>query len=242
MRWIVKLGILVTVMLRLAATAAAQDVTTMAAPSNAPVIVTMGEADVQRAPDRAWVTIAAESRARTPEEAQRANATAMTAVTAKVRAAGVPSDAIQTVGYNLQPEFDFANGRQSLRDYLARNEIQVRVDALDRVGEVIGAAVASGATNVSGIRFDLKDRDAVEREALSHAVADALARAQAAAAGAHVSIDRILRIEEQREFAVPQPRPIAMMARQSADVGTPVPVEAGQIDIRARVVLTVGIK
>jgi uncharacterized protein YggE len=196
MRWIVKLGILVTVMLRLAATAAAQDVTTMAAPSNAPVIVTMGEADVQRAPDRAWVTIAAESRARTPEEAQRANATAMTAVTAKVRAAGVPSDAIQTVGYNLQPEFDFANGRQSLRDYLARNEIHVRVDA----------------------------------------------RPRPAPPAPHVSIDRILRIEEQREFAVPQPRPIAMMARQSADVGTPVPVEAGQIDIRARVVLTVGIK
>jgi uncharacterized protein YggE len=120
--------------------------------------------------------------------------------------------------------------------------VQVRVDTLDRVGEVIGAAVASGATNVSGIRFDLKDRDSAERDAVSRAVADAVARAQAAAAGAHVTVDRVLRIEEQREFTPPQPRPIAMMARQAVDAAAPVPVEAGQIEIRARVVVTTGIK
>ena len=37
------------------------------------VIVTTGEGVVKRAPDRAWVTIAAESRARTAAEAQRLN-------------------------------------------------------------------------------------------------------------------------------------------------------------------------
>jgi uncharacterized protein YggE len=228
-------------MVVLAVPAFAQDVATASSASTVPVIVTTGEASLQRAPDRAWVMIAAENRARTPEEAQRANAAAMAAVTAKVRAAGVSPDAIQTVGYNLQPEFDYANGRQTLRDYLARNEIQVRVDALDRVGEVIGAAVASGATNVSGVRFDLKERDAAEREALSRAVADAVARAQAAASGAHVTVDRIVRIEEQRDVPIPQPRPIAMMARQSAEAPS-VPIEAGQIEIRARVLVTVAIK
>jgi uncharacterized protein YggE len=228
-------------MVVLAVPAFAQDVATASSASTVPVIVTTGEASLQRAPDRAWVTIAAENRARTPEEAQRANAAAMAAVTAKVRAAGVSPEAIQTVGYNLQPEFDYANGRQTLRDYLARNEIQVRVDALDRVGEVIGAAVASGATNVSGVRFDLKERDAAEREALSRAVADAVARAQAAASGAHVTVDRIVRIEEQRDVPIPQPRPIAMMARQSAEAPS-VPIEAGQIEIRARVLVTVAIK
>ncbi|HWK09358.1 MAG TPA: SIMPL domain-containing protein, partial [Vicinamibacterales bacterium] len=174
--------------------------------------------------------------------AQRLNTEAMTAVLDRIKAAGIPADAIQTSGYNLQPEFDYANGKQTLRDYLARNEVQVRVDALERVGDVIAAAVASGATNVSGIRFDLKDRDAAERDAVSRAVADAVARAQAAAAGAHVTIDRVLRIEEQREFPVPQPRPLAMMARQSAEAAAPVPIEAGQIDIHARVTVTMAIK
>lgn len=234
-----KPAILGTLMMALTSIAAAQGAPPP--PPSPPVIVMTGDATIQRAPDRAWITIAAESRARTPEEAQRANAAAMSAVTVKIRAAGVAQEAIQTVGYTLQPEFDYNDGRQTLRDYLARNQIQIRVDALDRLGEIIGAAVGSGATNVSGVRFDLKDRDAAEREAVSRAVADAVARAQAAAAGAHVTVDRILRVEEQRDLPVPQPRPIAMMARQ-AETAAAVPIEAGQIDIRARVVVTVAIK
>ena len=224
------------------AVAQAQSAPAMPAASDTPVIVTTGQAVVQRAPDRAWVTIAAETRARTAAEAQRGNAEAMSAVIAKIKSAGISADAIQTVGYDLQPEFDYANGRQTLRDYVARNQVQVRVDALGTLGDVIGAAVASGATNVSGVRFDLKDRAEAEREALSHAVADAVARAQAAAAGARVTFDRVLRIEEDRDFVTPQPRPVAMMARQSVEAAPSVPVEAGQIEIRARVTVTSAIK
>ena len=100
-----------------------------------PVIVTSGEGVVKRAPDRAWVTIAAESRARSASEAQGLNTGAMNAVLEKIKAAGIPADAIQTTGYNLQPGFDYANGKQTLRGYVARNQVQVRVDALAKTVE-----------------------------------------------------------------------------------------------------------
>ncbi len=64
-------------------------------------------------------SIAAESRARGPKEAQRATADAMRAVLDKLKALGLPADAIRTSGYDLQPEFDYANGRQTLRGNLA---------------------------------------------------------------------------------------------------------------------------
>src|SRR6188474_1726316 len=70
-----------------------------------PVVVTNGEAVIMVAPDRAFVTIAAESRSRNSAEAQRQNAEAMTAVMAKLEQAGVPKDAIRTIAYDLQPEF-----------------------------------------------------------------------------------------------------------------------------------------
>src|SRR6476659_1658319 len=121
-------------------------------PAPAPaVIVTTGEGVVKRAPDRAWVSIAAESRARTAPEAQRLNTDAMTAVLDKIKAAGVAADAVQTTGYNLQPEFDYANGKQTLRGYVARNQVQVRVDALATTGDVIAAVVGTGATSVQGV-------------------------------------------------------------------------------------------
>ena len=208
-----------------------------------PVIQTTGEGVVTRAPDRAWVTIGAESRAKTAAEAQRLNTDAMTSVLDKIKAAGVPADAIQTTGYNLQPEFDYAGGRQTLRDYVARNQVQVKIDALAKTGDVIAAAVATGATNVSSVRFDLKDRDAAEREALRLAVRDARGRADAAAAGAGVQIGGVQRIDEQRDV-MPVPRQVAMagMSPRAEMAQASVPVEAGEIEILARVTLTVWIK
>jgi uncharacterized protein YggE len=206
-----------------------------------PVIVMSGEGVVKQAPDRAWVTIAAESRARTAAEAQKVNTDAMTAVIEKIKASGIPAEAIQTSGYNLQPEFDYANGKQTLRGYVARNSVQVRVDALAKTGDVIGAAVGSGATSVSGVRFDLKDRDAAERQALRLAVRDARARADAAASGGGVTIDRVIRIEEQREMGeIVRPMTMAMRGAEAAQAA--VPLEAGEIEIRSRVTLTVSIR
>ena len=205
--------------------------------------MTHGHAVVKRAPDRAWVTIAAESRARTPGEAQKLNADAMSAVMEKLKAAALPADAIRTVGLDLQPEFDYANNRQTLRGYLARNAVEVRVDDLPRLGSILEGAVSAGATNVSGVRFDVKDRDAAEREALRLAVADARARADAAVAGAGVKVERILRIEEERTMPViPQPR-IAMMQQEGMRVmsGEP-PVAPGEIEIRSHVTLTAVIR
>jgi uncharacterized protein YggE len=212
-------------------------------PPAPPVIVTTGEAVVKQAPDRAWVTIGAESRARAPQEAQRLNTEVMTGVIERIKAAGIAADAIQTSGYTLQPEFDYANGKQNLRGYVARNQVQVRVDALAKTGEVIAAVVATGATNVNGVRFDLKDRDKVERDALRVAVQDARRRADAAAAGAGVTIDRVIRIEEQRDtgdIGRPMPMGMAMMKTEAAQ--TAVPLEGGEIEVRARVTLTASIR
>ncbi len=162
----------------------------------------------------------------------------MAAVLAKMKGAGLPADAIRTSGYDLQPEFDYDNGKQTLRGYVARNTVEVRVDDIGRVGEILDLAVGSGATNVSGVRFDLKDRAAAEREALRKAVADARTRAEAAASGANLRVDRVLRIEEQRAVVEP-PRPDdddAAVGRRDG-VGQP-PISPGELEVRAIVTMT----
>jgi hypothetical protein len=162
-------------------------------------------------------------------------------VLGRLKGTGLPPDAIRTSGYDLQPEFDFANGKQTLRGYVARNSIDVRVDDITRVGEVLDLAVGSGATSVSGVRFDLKDRTAAEREALKRAVADARARADAAASGAGLTIERVVRIEEQRGI-VQEPHPMMMMRRDvAADAAQP-PITPGELEIRAAVTMTTSIR
>jgi uncharacterized protein YggE len=216
--------------------------TTTPSAQEGPVVVASGEAIVKRAPDRAWVTVTAESRAKGPREAQKMNADVMSAVLQKLRGAGLPADAIQTRSYDLQPEYDYNEGRQRLRGYLARNSVEVRADDLTRVGELLDLAVTAGATSVGGVRFDLKDRDAAEREALRLAVDDARKRADAAAAGAGMKVERVVRIQEQRAEVGPPPRPFMMESRAAGAADAAPPVAPGELEIRAAVTLTASIK
>jgi len=208
-------------------------------PAQPPAIVTRGEATVKRAPDQAWVSIAAETRASSPAEAQRLAAEAMTAVHSALTRASVPVEAVKTVGYSLQPDLEWNNGRSRVRGYIVRNQIEVRVDDLQRLGAVLDAAGASGATSMSGLRFDLKERASVEREALRLAVQDAMARARAIASGAGATLGPILHIDEQRDVMRPQPY---MAMRAEAAPAAQTPISGGEIDITAQVTLTVAIR
>ena len=207
-----------------------------------PVVVASGQGIVFAVPDRAWISISAESRAPSPREAQRLNAEAMRPVQDKLRAAGIPAEAIRTTAYDVQYEWDFVNNKRVGRGYVARNSIEVRIDAIDRVGEYLEIAAGSGATALGGIRFDLKDQAKLEREALRLAVLDARAKADAAAAGAGRNIDRILRVEEQGVDVPPMPMRMMRQAAQANVADATPPISAGQMEIRARAVVTVVLK
>ena len=207
-----------------------------------PVVVASGEGTAQAAPDRAWISVSAESRAPSPREAQRRTAELMRPVLEALRKARVPDDAVRTTGYDLQQEFDFTNGKRVSRGYVARNSIEVRVDDVSRVGELLETVVGQGATSVSGLRFDLKDHAKLEREAVRLAVVNARLKAEAAAAGAGRTLDRLVRIDETGGPTPAPPMPF-MRAAVAADAGGGAPpVSVGQIEVRAQVTVTFGLK
>jgi uncharacterized protein YggE len=73
-------------------------------------------------------------------------------------------------------------------------------------------------------------------------VQDARRRSDYAATGAGVAIERVIRVEEQRDMG-DVIRPMRMdMAMMKAEAGQAVPLEAGEIEIRSRVTLTVAIR
>jgi len=203
-----------------------------------PQIIVTGEGLVKATPDQAWVQIGTETRSKVSKDAQQRNADIMTAIQQKIASSGVPKDAVKTIAIDLQMEFDYANGKQTPRGYVARNTIEVRVDDLAKLGEVLDAAVTSGAAMIHGLRFDVKGRDNLEKVALQNAVTNAMGKTQAIAAASNRAIDRVLRIEELSVGDVPRPmmRQMAMAAQDST------PVAAGEIEIRAQVKVAVAMK
>ena len=205
------------------------------------MVVVSGEGLVKSAPDQAWVTLVVESRSRNSRDAQSQTSQTMTAVQQKLAGAGIPKDAIRTIAVDLNIDAEWVNGRQVPKGYVSRNVIEVRIDDVAKVGEVMDVAVASGVTAVQGVRFDLKQRESLEREALKRATADARQRAEAAAAGAGRAIDRVIRVEEPGARPMPPPQPMMMMRQVAADQAQ-TPVVAGEIEIRANVTLTATLK
>lgn len=67
------------------------------------MVVTAGEGVVQAVPDRAWISVTAESRAANPRDAQGKNADAIKPVQDRLRAAGIPGDAIRTPSMTYNP-------------------------------------------------------------------------------------------------------------------------------------------
>ena len=214
----------------------------LAQSSSQAVVVAQGEATVKRAPDQAWLPVATETREVKAEDARLERAAGMTAVQAALRRAGVPADAIRTTSYYLTPEMDWNNGRGTVKGYLVRNQIDVRVDTLDRLGEVIDAANATktAALTISGPRFALKDQPAAETEALRLAVEAAMTRAQAMASGAKRSLGEIVRIEEPGASRAPSPQPLMRMAAAADAVQTP--ITPGDIEVRVEVTVTVALR
>jgi len=212
-----------------------------------PAIVAQGESVVKAAPDQAWATVAVETRDAKAPEARRLAAVAMTSVMAALKTAGLPADAIKTIGFSLNPDYEYVSGRQRMRGFIVSNQVQVRIDDVAKVADVLdavgGLALATSSTlTIANLRFDLKNRAQLERDALRLAVEDAMANAKAMAAGAGVALGRIARIDQtggSPKFQEQQPM-MAFAQRDGGAVSTP--ISPSEIEIRSAVMLTVEIK
>jgi len=138
---------------------------------------------------------------------------------------------------------EYSNGRSTLKGYVARNQIEVRIDEIDKVSDVVDAANTprSAALVVGSPRFDLKNRAAAEAEALRIAVRAALDRARAIADGAGRNIGAIIRIDDQNMGPVDPPRPMFRVA-EMAQSAPETPIIPGDIEVRAGVMLTVELR
>ena len=196
-------------------------------------VTTSGQATIRLAPDRAWVTVGIEARALKPQEAQRKAALAMTGIQNELKALGIPAEAVRTISFNMNADWDYSNNRRVLRGYVVSNMVEVKVDDLTKVADVLDKSIAAGSNTIHGIRWDLQNRERAERDALRRAVEDAKQRAEVAVAAASAKLGPVLRISEARYDA---PRPVDMMMRQEAmNVAAPqaTPVSPGEIEMRA---------
>ena len=198
------------------------------------------EAIVEAAADLALLDFGVLTQAETAANASRENANRMQAVLAAVRKAAGENARLSTGTFSVRPVY--ANTREPgpprVTGYQVSNVVQLRTLALPRVSDAIDAAIAAGANQVQRIAFGLASDEAPRREALSKAVATAQDKAQTIATALGVKLGPVYSVTEQ-DMGRAQPLVRQMAAFAGApESAPPTPVEPGQIEVRARVVLT----
>lgn len=174
-----------------------------------------------------------QSRATTVAQAANDNARRQRAIIDTLRAMGFGSDQISTVNYNVSPEMQYPpNQSPKVTGYVVTNTVRVSLRRIEDVGRTIDAALAKGANEVSGIQFTSSRADSARRAAISEAVANARADAEAMAKAAGGSLGALIEVasgvEPIRPFEV-------SVARAKMAAAAPTPIEPGQLTVSATV-------
>jgi uncharacterized protein YggE len=180
------------VALMAARTANAQATTGIGPADAVPYVETVGTGEVRLLPDRATVMVGIETRATNAAAASAASGKIQRAVLDTLRAIGFGESAVRTRDYDVTPEMQRANGRVVRSGYVARLTMAVQLSSLERIGEVLDAALARGATSVGGVEYSLSTADSAQRAALGKAVADAQRQAAAIASALGGSLGQVI--------------------------------------------------
>ena len=200
LRWIVLVAVVVLAASSLAGVAQPQ--AGRSADATGRTITVSGHGTVTTVPDRASFDFTAETRAPTATAALSRNADAATAVVAALRAAGVAGADLQTSQVSLSPQTT-QDGTQVV-GYVASTTITAET-SIPKAGSVVDAAVGAGATAVSGPSLSRSDEDALYRDALREAVADAKQKAAALATAGGLTLGPVQSITEGGSAPVPLP-------------------------------------
>ena len=191
-----------------------------------------GHGEVRAAPDMATVNAGVTTSAPTAAAALAANSSRMNTVCAALKKLGVAEKNIQTIGFNVSPQYTNGdnNNARRLTGYQVNNEVSVRLEDVAKVGAALDALVTAGANQMNGISFDIAAPAPLLDKARAGAIADARARAETYARAAGVTLGAILSISEGGASEPPRP-----MYRMMAMAAAPTPVAAGQQSVTADV-------
>jgi uncharacterized protein YggE len=215
-----------------------------------PTLTVSGTGEAFGAPDRAVVRLGAVAQAPQAADAQKQVGEIVARTIDALKQLGIDEKAIRTAGVSLSPVYtDFQPPRPAqqqqppqepkISGYRASNTVEVRLDDLTKIGPVIDAGIGTGANNVEGVEFQLKDDAPQRKAALKQAAGDARGKAEALAEAMGMRLGGAIEVIEGGVGGWP-PIPFARrggaMLAEAMAAGTP--IQPGQLQITASVTIT----
>lgn len=209
--------------------------------SQSDTIQATGNAQLTVQPDEASVSIQVETRAKTAEEAKNNNAEIANKVLKDLKDLNLKT--VETENYNIYPEYDWTDGKQTEKGFVASNTIKATTKDFNNVGQIVDKAVNAGAI-INSINFELSNEQENEYKAmvLAEASKDAKTKAEATVSGLGKKIGKVKAISTSDYNYRPYPMYMKDSSGMSAEQAVATPVSPQNLDVYATVSVTFELK
>ena len=217
-----------------------------------------GEGEMSAVPDIATFSFSVTEEAQTVEEAQTAASKIMSEALTFLKESGVEEKNIKTSGYNIYPQYEWISKEvacygyncptpdreRTLIGYKVSQNILVRLDDIDKAGEVLSGLGSVEVSNLSGLNFEIDDEDELRREAREMAITEAQEKAEVLAKDLGVSLVRMTSYSsnEGNNYPVPMYAEKAVYGMGGDFEDNSVEIPVGENEINIKVYLTYEIK
>ncbi len=186
------------------------------------------------------VQLGVEAQGKTAQQVQQEVAKRSTAVVALLKSRNVAK--LQTTGINLSPQYDYNNGKQTLRGYQATNTVSFRVPT-EQAGVIMDDAVKAGASRIDSVSFAATEEAiaAAQKVALRKATKNAQEQGAAVLDSLGLAPKEVVSIQlngANVPAPTPYPTATAKVMLQGAD-SLSTPVQGGEQSVDASVTLQI---
>lgn len=165
---------------------------------------------VSATPDLATVSLSVVTQAPTAVSAQDQATKKANKLVVFVKQQGIAEADITTSQFNLNPMYDYRDGKNNLSGYQAVQSITVKVHSVDKstdkLNKILGGATDNGANEVLGVYFTFNDPDSLKQAARKQAIAHAKEKAAELASEAGLRLGKVVSVSESSSnYPVPLP-------------------------------------
>lgn len=198
-----------------------------------------GQAVMSVAPNQAIITFTVETADAKAASAVKKNAQLADGVIRALKQKAEQDITLSTSGFHIQPvherdkKTDASSSGFIPKAYRVSNSIVVKTGRIERIGELIDAAVAAGATRIGSLSFSRCDSDELQRQAAAMALANAIENAKVLAKAAGLNLKGITYIQFVPNMMQPGGMELALAEGEAVT-----PILPGQINVESYVNLT----
>ncbi len=145
----------------------------------------------------------------------------MNAVLKVLKDEGLEDKDFEQSDFSVQPQYDYLDGRQQLKGYIGSQNVRVRIEDTNKVGDIISKTTGAGANQIGNVTFEVGEDIERMAEAEAAAIEDAKEKAQKLADVLGVRLGKVKAYSNSGQQTPPMPFLERAVANDQAQKAVP---------------------